>query len=45
MSSAAQFQKKLAEILSLCKENGNEIEKRFFLTLENGVWLLDGPTY
>lgn len=27
MSSAAQFQKKLAEILSLCKENGNEIEK------------------
>ena len=26
-------------------ENGNEIEKRFFLTLENGVWLLDGPTY
>ena len=26
-------------------ENGNEIQKRFFLTLENGVWLLDGPTY
>ncbi len=26
-------------------ENGNEINKRFFLTLENGVWLLDGPTY
>lgn len=26
-------------------EGGNEIEKRFFLTLENGVWLLDGPTY
>lgn len=26
-------------------ENGNEIEKRFFLTLENEVWLLDGPTY
>ena len=26
-------------------EDGNEIEKRFFLTCENGVWLLDGPTY
>ncbi len=26
-------------------ESGNEIEKRFFLTYENGVWLLDGPTY
>lgn len=26
-------------------ENGAEINKRFFLTLENGVWLLDGPTY
>lgn len=26
-------------------ENGNEINKRFFLTYENGVWLLDGPTY
>lgn len=26
-------------------ENGNEIQKRFFITKENGVWLLDGPTY
>ncbi len=26
-------------------ENGNEVNKRFFLTLENEVWLLDGPTY
>ncbi len=26
-------------------ENSEEINKRFFLTLENGVWLLDGPTY
>lgn len=26
-------------------EDGNELEKRFFITLENGVWLLDGPTY
>ena len=27
MSGAAQFQKKLVEILSLCKESGDEIEK------------------
>lgn len=27
MSGAAQFQKKLVEIISLCKENGNEIER------------------
>lgn len=26
-------------------EDGNELNKRFFLTLENEVWLLDGPTY
>ena len=26
-------------------EDGNELDKTFYLTVENGVWLLDGPTY
>lgn len=26
-------------------EGGNELEKTIFITLEKGVWLLDGPTY
>ena len=31
---------------AVCRdENGNEINKRFFITKEKGVWLLDGPTY
>jgi hypothetical protein len=25
--------------------DGNEIEKRFYLTKQDGQWLLDGPTY
>ena len=37
---------KYVSVDAVCQdENGNEINKRFFLTLENGVWLLDGPTY
>lgn len=37
---------KYVSVDAVCQdENGNEIQKRFFLTLENGVWLLDGPTY
>ncbi len=37
---------KYVSVDAVCQdESGNEIEKRFFLTLENGVWLLDGPTY
>ncbi len=37
---------KYVSVDAVCQdENGNEIEKRLFLTLENGVWLLDGPTY
>lgn len=37
---------KYVSVDAIClDENGNEVEKRFFLTLENGVWLLDGPTY
>jgi hypothetical protein len=37
---------KYVSVDALCKdESGNEIEKRFLLTQENGVWLLDGPTY
>jgi hypothetical protein len=31
---------------ALCTdEDGNEINKRFFLTLDYGEWRLDGPTY
>ncbi len=37
---------KYVSVDAVCQdESGNEIEKRFFLTYENGVWLLDGPTY
>ncbi len=46
--SAAVVKKtpKYVSVDALCQdESGNEIEKRFFLTYENGVWLLDGPTY
>lgn len=33
-------------VLSLClTEDGEETQVTFLLTLENGVWLLDGPTY
>lgn len=37
---------KYVSVDAVCNdENGNEINKRFFITKENGVWLLDGPTY
>ncbi len=37
---------KYVSVNALCRdEDGNEITKLFFITLENGVWLLDGPTY
>ncbi len=37
---------KYVSVDAVCRdENGNEISKRLFLTYENGVWLLDGPTY
>lgn len=37
---------KYVSVDAIClDENGNEINKRFFITKENGVWLLDGPTY
>ena len=37
---------KYVSVDAVCSdESGNEINKRFFLTYENGVWLLDGPTY
>ena len=33
-------------VKGICRdENGNELEKNFYITLENGTWLLDGPTY
>lgn len=46
--SAAVVKKtpKYVSVDAVClDEDGNEIEKRFFITKENGVWLLDGPTY
>ena len=34
------------EIDAICKdEGGAEINKTFYHTVENGIWLLDGPTY
>ncbi len=37
---------KYVSVDAVCRdEDGNEINKQFFITLENGVWLLDGPTY
>lgn len=46
---SSEIVKKTHEYVSvkaLClDENGNEINKQFFITKENGVWLLDGPTY
>ena len=33
-------------VRGLCRdESGNELEKNFYITLQNGTWLLDGPTY
>ncbi len=33
-------------VKGICRdENGNELEKNFYITLQNGTWLLDGPTY
>lgn len=46
---SSEIVKKTHEYVSLnavcLNEDGEEINKQFFITKENGVWLLDGPTY
>ncbi len=46
---STEILKKTPEYVSvkaLClDEDGNELQKTIFITLEKGVWLLDGPTY
>jgi hypothetical protein len=46
---SVKVSKRTAEYVSVdavCRdESGAELNKTFYLTVENGVWLLDGPTY
>lgn len=49
MVESVSIVKKTASYVSIdakcLDENGSEINKRFYITLDDGVWRLDGPTY